>query len=136
MRMVRQTAALICCHAASRGIVIEPALAREIALDVHVDIEVPLGYQYVNTEVLNIRAGPSEEAELLFQIQEGQRVEVWGRFDMLDEGVWCFVMWDDGEGWVSADYLGDCSSEAFHASLEVDTGLSLVSWLRKWWPTR
>lgn len=114
MKMVRQTVALICCHAASRGVVIEPALAKEIALDVHVDIEVPLGHQCVSTEVLNVRAGPSKDTELLHQIQEGQRVEVWGRI-VVGEGTWCFVLWDDGEGWVSADYLADCGSKAFHA---------------------
>jgi len=127
MRMVRQTAALICCHAASRGVVIDPALAKEIALDVHVSIEVPLGYRCV-TEVLNVRAGPSADHERLFQIPEGQRVELWCD---AQEG-WGFVMWDGGEGWVSLDYLGDCplSSTVFHEALRVETSLSLIDRLK------
>jgi len=124
MRMVRQTAALICCHAiAPYGVIITPAMAKEIALDVHVDITAPLGHQCVNTEMLNVRAGPGADYERLYQIPEGQQVEVWGRLD-----DWCFVMWDGGEGWVSADYLGD--SRAFHEALRVD--ISLVSRIKGW----
>ena len=55
----------------------------------------------VNTEALNVRAGPSNTSNVLGRLMQGEAVEVAGR-----DGGWVRVATTEGvTGWAFADYL-------------------------------
>ena len=57
----------------------------------------------VTVELLNLRAGPNPDAELLQQVKQGDALPILGRDDT---GDWLRVQLPDGEaGWVSAQYV-------------------------------
>ena len=57
----------------------------------------------VTVDLLNVRAGPSADAELLGQVKQGDALPILGRDDT---GDWLRVQLPDGEaGWVSAQYV-------------------------------
>ena len=57
----------------------------------------------VTVDRLNVRAGPSADAELLGQVKQGDALPILGRDDT---GDWLRVQLPDGEaGWVSAQYV-------------------------------
>jgi len=57
----------------------------------------------VTVDLLNVRAGPSADAELLGQIKQGDSLPILGRDDT---GDWLSVELPDGQaGWVSAQYV-------------------------------
>lgn len=58
----------------------------------------------VKTESLNVRSDASTEAELLGQVPEGEELTV-----VEEKGDWVKVSIEEGEGWVSRDFV-DCST--------------------------
>ena len=91
-------AALLCSHSA-----LTFAVAKEIAIDVLVDVEIPLAIRSVMIEALNVREADSPEAKIIHSIARGQVVEEWCRRD----NGWSFVVWGQDGGWCSTQYLGD-----------------------------
>jgi len=93
-------AALLCSHKPE----VTFAEAQETAIDVLVDVEIPLAIRTVMADALNVREFPSlsPEVKITHSIASGQVVEVWCD---RDDG-WSFVVWDDNGGWCSTEYLG------------------------------
>ena len=57
----------------------------------------------VNVDLLNVRAGPSADAELLGQVKQGDALPILGRDDT---GDWLRVQLSDGQaGWVSTQFV-------------------------------
>ena len=56
----------------------------------------------VATRDLNVRAGPASSSDVIGMIGSGQSVNING---CVQNGRWCTVAFDGGEGWVSSRYL-------------------------------
>jgi uncharacterized protein YgiM (DUF1202 family) len=77
------------------------AAAVPAAPPVAAEPETPAERMVVTSDALNLRSGPSTDAEVLGRLLEGDSVEVAGR-----EGGWIQVATADGAtGWAYSDYL-------------------------------
>lgn len=92
-------AALLCSHCT-----VTFDVAKEIAVDVLVDIEAPL--RTVTADALNVREQPGVDendnpvGKIVNSLPRGQVVEEWCNRD-----GWSFVIWDENGGWCSNSYL-------------------------------
>jgi uncharacterized protein YgiM (DUF1202 family) len=77
------------------------AAAVPAAPPVAAEPEAPAERMVVTSDALNLRSGPSTDAEVLGRLLEGEAVEVAGR-----DGGWVQVATADGAtGWAYSDYL-------------------------------
>lgn len=66
----------------------------------------------VNTDVLNLRSGPSQEGEIIDELAMGTEVEILENLDGEDGAKWVKVLANGSEGYLVADYLTDEEVEA------------------------
>lgn len=96
-----QFAALLCSHCT-----VTFDVAKEVAIDVLVDIEMPLATRSVTANALNVREQPGVDkngnpvGKIVSSLTHGQEVEEWCNRD-----GWSFVVWDDNGGWCSSEYI-------------------------------
>lgn len=63
---------------------------------------------YVTADMLNVRANPSTEGEIIGAFYYGDSVKVTGQADQNIDGLnWFRIDMNDGEGFVSAEFLSD-----------------------------